>query len=268
VNPLPTAGDIAGFLDQLAPSALAEDWDNTGLLVGRRESVVTDVLTCLTLTPDVATEAIKKGVSLIVTHHPVMFRAVRQLTGDTVEGRMLLALIEAKIAVYSPHTSFDSALQGINQQLAEAFGLLDVRPIRPDAMDEAIGAGRWGHLPEEVSLPVFLATVRSGCSARYLEYSGMNRSTVKTVAVACGAAGEFLDDARQLGCDTFVTGEGRFHSALEARNNGVTLIFTGHYSSERPAVEWLANRIGSEFSEVTSVASVEERDPLELYTDE
>lgn len=262
-----TAGDIAQFMDRLAPLGLAEDWDNTGLLIGHRDSQVTRVMTCLTLTADVAEEAVSSGAELIVTHHPVMFRSVKRLTSDSAEGRMLLSLIEARIAVYSPHTSFDSAAQGVNQQLAEAFGLSQVRPMRESEDDEAVGAGRWGVLPDSVPLESFLATVRSCCSARYLEYACGGRP-VQKVAVACGAAGEFLVDARRVGCDTFVTGEGRFHSALEARTAGISLIFVGHYSSERPAVEWLAKQIGAEFPQLVSSASAVERDPLELFPDE
>ena len=102
-------------------------------------------MTCLTVTPDVAAEAIGKGVQLIVTHHPVLFRATRQITDANSEGGMLLSLIENGIAVYSPHTRFDSAEQGINQQLAAAFGLTGIRPIRPaDAgMHAAEGLGGW-----------------------------------------------------------------------------------------------------------------------------
>ncbi len=113
--------EVLAFLRTFAPSHLAESWDNTGLLVGREQDDVAAVLTCLTLTPEVAQEAIARGVQLIVTHHPVLFRPVQRIAGDTAEGAMLLDLIRAGIAVYSPHTSYDSARAGINQQWAEAL---------------------------------------------------------------------------------------------------------------------------------------------------
>ena len=78
--------EILQVLGQMAPLDLAEGWDNVGLLMGDREQTIGSIMTCLTLTPDVAAEAIREGVSLIVSHHPVMFRPAQQLTRDSTEG--------------------------------------------------------------------------------------------------------------------------------------------------------------------------------------
>src|SRR5579872_5922946 len=116
-------------------------------------------MTCLTLSPDVAREAIERQAGLVVAHHPILFRPVKRLTGDDAEGRMLLDLIAARIAVYSPHTAYDSAPDGINQQLARLLGLVEIEAPqsfkivcfvpRPDlvAVQEAlwsVGAGLIG----------------------------------------------------------------------------------------------------------------------------
>lgn len=127
---MPTVADLVAFLEHFAPLDLAEEWDNVGLLLGNRRHEVSRVLTCLTLTPDVAVEAIEQNASLIVTHHPVLFRPVKRLTSDDAQGKMLLELSAARIAVYSPHTAYDSAAAGINQQLADMLGLTDVAPLR------------------------------------------------------------------------------------------------------------------------------------------
>ncbi|MEZ6062505.1 MAG: Nif3-like dinuclear metal center hexameric protein [Planctomycetaceae bacterium] len=261
-----TVAEIIRFLDEFAPAELAEDWDNAGLLVGRRTASVDRVMTCLTLTSDVAAEAVQERAQLVVTHHPVMFRATRQVTSDTADGDVLLTLIEAGIAVFSPHTRFDSAAEGINQQLAESFGLRQIQAIRESASVAGLGGGRWGKLDADTSLDEFLSCVKQVCGAEYLEFSGERESSVSTVAVACGSAAEFLRDAVRLGCDTFVTGEARFHSALEARAAGVNLVLVGHYSSERPAVERLAEVIGHRFPEIESFASRMESDPLTVYS--
>jgi dinuclear metal center YbgI/SA1388 family protein len=118
------------FLEQWAPRGLAADWDNVGLLLGDRDAEVRRVMTCLTVTPDSAAEAIETGVRLIVTHHPILFRAVKRLTSATPEGRMLLGLIRAGVAVYSPHTAFDNTHGGINDMLAGRLQLRDVAPLR------------------------------------------------------------------------------------------------------------------------------------------
>src|SRR5436190_2060219 len=138
--------DIADFLESFAPSALAESWDNVGLLIGDRVRPVERVMTCLTITPESAAEAVAELANLIVTHHPLPFRPQNRLTTDTPDGRLLLQLIEAGIAVYSPHTAFDSAAAGINQRLATGLGLLDIDVLVP-AAQPPLGAGRYGKLP-------------------------------------------------------------------------------------------------------------------------
>jgi dinuclear metal center YbgI/SA1388 family protein len=125
-----TVAAVVDFLKQFAPTRLAADWDNVGLLLGDAGAEVRRVMTCLTVTPEVAAEAAESGAQLIVTHHPVLFRPVKRLTTATPEGRTLLALIRAGVAVYSPHTAFDNTSGGINDILARRLGLTEVRPLR------------------------------------------------------------------------------------------------------------------------------------------
>ncbi len=261
----PTVGDICSHLELFAPLRLAEAWDNTGLLLGRTDVPVHKLLTCLTLTEQVAWEAAGFSAQMIITHHPLFFRAARGLTGKTAEGRTVLTLAEHGIAVYSPHTAFDSAASGINQQLATSLGLVNIAPLRPSESDRSIGGGRFGFLPEPLCRPEFLRRVASVTGARWLEWCQSGPETIQQVAVACGAGGEFLPDAVQLGCDTFVTGETRFHGVLEAQAAGVNLVLAGHYSSERPAVEQLANRMAEWFPMVICKAALSEQNPLQLF---
>ena len=126
-----TVRQICQWLQELAPLTLAEDWDNVGLLLGDEATEVTRTLTCLTLTPDVADEAIQIGARLVITHHPLLFKPVKKLNGSTGEGRMVLKLLRHGVAVYSPHTAYDNAPTGVNQQLAELLELTDIAPLRP-----------------------------------------------------------------------------------------------------------------------------------------
>ncbi len=105
---MPTVAAVAEYLESFAPARLAADWDNVGLLLGDRAASVERVMTCLTVTPESAAEAIDERAGLIVTHHPFPFHAVRRVTSDDAAGRMLLALAAARIAIHSPHTAFDS----------------------------------------------------------------------------------------------------------------------------------------------------------------
>src|SRR5216683_240237 len=98
---------ILDYLEQFAPLSLAAEWDNVGLLLGDRSAPIQRVMTCLTVTPETAAEAVDENAQLIVTHHPILFRPIQRLTSATPEGRMLLALAKAGVAVYSPHTASD-----------------------------------------------------------------------------------------------------------------------------------------------------------------
>lgn len=143
------------------------------------------MLTCLSLTPEVAQEAVSRGVQLIVTHHPVLFRPVQRIAGDSAEGAMLLDLIRAGIGVYSPHTSYDSAYEGINQQWAEALQLASIAPLRLLGEGESAepGAGRWGFLHHPVSLAVFVDIVKQTPDVAHTQYVGEPNRHVQCVAI-------------------------------------------------------------------------------------
>jgi dinuclear metal center YbgI/SA1388 family protein len=258
-----TISAIAGFLEDFAPVRLAAEWDNVGLLVGDARRSVQRVMTCLTVTPQSVAEAVQEKAELIVTHHPFPFREMKRITSETSEGRMLLELIAARIAVYSPHTAFDSARSGINQRLAEGLGLADVGPLEADSTDTKIGAGRYGFPEGATTLGGVAARVKDFLNLSGVHIVGSASMPVRAVAVACGSGGEFLEAARRAGCDCFVTGEARFHTCLEAESLGIGLILAGHFASERFAVERLAELLAAQFPAASVWACRMERDPLQ-----
>jgi dinuclear metal center YbgI/SA1388 family protein len=257
-----SVADVTQFLNAFAPPALAESWDNVGLLVGRAEQPVERVMTCLTITPASAREAVEQRANLIVSHHPLPFRPLKRLTCENGEGRLLLELIENKIAVFSPHTAFDSAERGINQRLAEALELEEAAPLVP-GVEAGQGAGRQGRLPAPLSLTDFTAKVQTALALAHIQVVGPLDRAVRRVGVACGSAGEFIEPASEAGCDCLVTGEVRFHGCLEAEALGIALVLTGHYASERFAVEELAVVLATQFPSLSVWASKREQDPLQ-----
>ena len=260
---------LCRFLDEFAPAGLAEEWVNVGLLVGHRDRPVRKLMTCLTITPASLAEAVETQVDLIVTHHPLPFRAVKRITGDTVVGRLLLSLAEARIAVYSPHTAFDSAAGGINQRLADGLELSEVRPLvaKPLASgaggegETDLGAGRVGRVSSPLTWDEFAARVKQFLRLDRLQVVPTNRA-IERVAVACGSAGELLEPALRAGCDALVLGETNFHTCLEAEALGIGLVLTGHFASERFGVEQLAVLLARQFPAAHVWASRREADPL------
>lgn len=125
-----TVRDLVAFLHTFAPLGLAAEWDNVGLLLGQADAPAQRILTCLTVTPEVVAEAVAERADAIVSHHPILFRPTKRLNSDTAEGRLLLPLLRAGVAVYSPHTAYDNTRGGINDQLAGLLGLREVTALR------------------------------------------------------------------------------------------------------------------------------------------
>ncbi len=271
---------VCGQLAQIAPLRLAESWDNVGLLVGDRNRSVAKIMTCLTVTPNVVKESIREGVDLIVTHHPLPFKAVQRITTDTIAGGMLLRLIAAGTAIYSAHTAFDSAADGINQMWAELLGLHSVEPLiaasveSDSAGSEGSGAGsgidgsgmdgcgRFGRLHQPEQLGHLVARAAAAVGAAAPRRVGGADQLVTKVALACGSGGSFLAAARRRGCDAMITGEATFHTCLEAESLGIGLGLLGHYPSERFAMERLAQTLSDEFPDLAVWPSREEQDPV------
>ena len=251
---------VTNFLGQIAPLGLAEDWDNVGLLVGDPLQPARRVMTCLTVTPNVVAEAVEGKADLIVTHHPMPFHAVKRLTPETPTGRMLLDLISARIAVYSAHTAFDSAPNGINQRLARGLDLRGVFPLV--FSQEGLGTGRIGWLEDPTPLGEVAESVKQFLKLESIQIVGDPGKSVRLMAVACGAAGELLENARQAHCDAMLLGETRYHTYLEAEAFGIGLILPGHYASERFGMECLADVLTADFSNLEVWSSRSEYDPV------
>jgi dinuclear metal center YbgI/SA1388 family protein len=215
------------------------------------------------VTDETVAEALTHQASLVVSHHPLPFRPLARITTTTPEGRCLLGLAAAGIAIYSPHTAFDSAVDGINQQWASALKLTDVAPlaVSPDG-PAGTGAGRCGKAASGTTLGTLASQVKQFLRISHVQLVGAPERTAERVGIACGSAGELHAAARLARCDCLITGEARFHACLEALATDLSLILVGHYASERFGVEQLAERLQREFPQLAVWASRDERDPL------
>ena len=215
-------------------------------------------------------EAIESKVNLIIAHHPLPFKPLAKLTSDTIPGEMLLRLIGNSIAVYSAHTAFDSAADGINARWAELIGLQDAAPliasIREDAVQEmsADGSGRMGRFESPRPLGQVVSQAAKAVGEANPRIVGSPEMPISKVAIGCGSGGSFLAAAKRQGCNMLLTGEATFHTCLEARSMGIGLGLLGHYSSERFAMERLAKQLGDEIDAIEVWASKNESDPLQM----
>lgn len=241
---MPTVNEIRNYCLSLAPKDWKEEWDNVGLLCGRMGRSVSRVLVALDVTMAVAREAAGWGAELIVSHHPLLF-STGCLSNETPEGALLLYLAQNDIAVISLHTNLDSAPGGVNDCLARRLGLQEIRTFT----GEDHGIGRIGTVPEQ-RLADFAAFVRARLGAGGVRYADGGRP-VQRVAVGGGACMDFLPRAMAAGCDTFVTGDVKYHQFQRAAALGVNLIDAGHFPTEDPVCKELCKRLEGEFPGLT-----------------
>lgn len=226
-----TVSDIEKLVGGLAPYELAEEWDNVGLLLGCSAAPVTRVLTALDLSQGVVDEAKALGAQLIVTHHPIMFSARKRITDADREGRLILELARAGISLIAAHTNLDSAPGGVNDTLMQLMGAEDVR---------GEGCVRVGSLPQGMTLGRLAERAQQKLHGPVRVY-GAADTPVHVLGCCSGGGGEFYAQAKALGADCFLTGEIRHHEALDAAACGVCVLEAGHFETENPVCEVLAN---------------------------
>lgn len=264
-----TLADVTTVLEAIAPLRLAADWDAVGLLIGSRRATISRVMTCLTLTEPVAHEAVREGVDMIVSHHPLPFRPVGRITDGSATGRVLLDLLGSGIAVWSSHTAWDSAAGGINHQLAEFMQLTHAMPLEPDAIDPTVGVGRVGEAQAGMtvtdlaqSLMKSLVAADPSVTLAGCQIAGEATRTAGRVGIVCGSGGEMVAAVQAAGCATLVTGEIKLHDAFAATAAGVSVVAVGHHASERFSMGVLATRLAARVPGLTCFASQADVDPL------
>lgn len=236
-----TVNDIAQMMDSIAPPVLAEEWDNVGLLIGRGNAVVKKLMITLDLSPDVLKQAFEQNVRMIITHHPVIFDSVKQLTENTWQQKLLLDCAENKIAVYSAHTSLDSVLGGVSDVLAEALDLKQTEVLMSRVGSDA-GIGRVGELSATVTLDEFIEKIKRVLKLDVIAVGNAGKP-VRRVALCGGSGADLVDIALSVGADTFITGDVKYHVAQKAVFNGLNIIDATHQATELPVINMLADRI-------------------------
>ncbi len=233
--------EIVSALEQFAPLPLQESYDNAGLQLGLTDAEATGALLCLDVTEAVIDEAIALGYNLVVSHHPLLFRGVKSITGRDYVGRCLMKAIKNDIVLYAAHTNLDNAPGGVNFTIAAKLGLTDVRFLSPLAGGgQEGGSGIVGTLPDWETETDFLRRVKKVFEVGCVKHSRMTGRQIRTVAV-CGGAGAFLiPDAVAASADAFITGEIRYHEYF-GHEKELLLAEIGHYESEQYTRQLLAD---------------------------
>lgn len=230
-----TVREIYQWIDTIAPFATQESFDNAGLLVGLMDTPVTGIHVALDVTEAVLDEAETLGANLLITHHPMLFSARKNMREDDVEGRLLCRMIRNRMSLIACHTNWDQAVGGINDTLAQVLGLTEV---------QGTGYLRTGHLPRPLSLNELVDHVTHALrtTVRVLGKQ-VALKDVTTIGVVGGSGGEFWMDAKKTGVQVFLTGEMHHHEALNMVASGLIGLECGHFATEEPGIFALANAL-------------------------
>ena len=233
--------NITEIMNRIAPRQLAEEWDNPGLLVGSFSAEVEKIFVCLDITEETVQNAVDFGANLIIAHHPVIFRAVKNFRTDLPLGNKLSTLIKNDIAVFAAHTNLDSVEGGVNDVLAEKLGLVDVKTF-----GEEFSLGRIGYLPNKMDAENFAKHVAKVLNVDAVRLIDAGNFEIEKVGLCGGAGSEFISKAKFLGAQAFVTGDVKYHEAQSAIENKIHVVDAGHFATEFPIVHVLAEKLKAE----------------------
>ena len=260
--------EIKSFLEGMAPLAVQESWDNSGLQIGCSDKDIHKVMICLDLTEAVLDEAEAIGADLVISHHPLIFKGLKSISGSTYQERCVRKAILSDIAVYSAHTSLDNILGGVNHKIASLLGLSSLRWLDSGESAETLagtcagsGSGLIGELPQPVPVEEFLHSVKEKFGVKALKYSPVAAGTTIRRVALCGGSGAFLlPKAVEMGADCFISGEFHYHDYFDP---GTLLIELGHYESEQFTQDLLKESLERAFPELEIVKTSVNTNPQE-----
>ena len=259
-------------LEKFAPLPLQESWDNAGLQIGLTEAEVSGALLCLDVTEAIIDEAVAKGCNLVVSHHPLLFRGLKQVSDANDVQRTVRKAILNNVAVVSMHTNLDNARGGVNFKIAERLGLqrvhfgLESWPLSAEEPLSTLSSGQWvmGELPQPMVACDFVLHVKKQMDAECAMCNQLLRRSITKVAI-CGGAGDFLlDEVIAHNADAFITGEMHYHQYF-GHEQQIQLCVIGHYESEHFTTEIFRDIIQKECPDVRTEIAETNTNPIHYY---
>lgn len=253
--------EVIEKLESLSPAAFAEEWDNIGLLAGRRDKEVRTVYIALDATDAVIGEAVRLGADLLLTHHPLIFKKMSRVNTDDFIGRRVCELIRNDISYYAMHTNFD--VMGMADAAADELSLKDRRVLDVTYEDDISkeGCGRVGELKDSMRVEALAGLVKEKFHVPNVRVFGDLDSPVRTVAVMPGSGGGFIQDALAAGADAMITGDVGHHEGIDAVAQGLAVIDAGHYGIEKLFISYMEEFMKRELPGV-QIYKAEIREPF------
>lgn len=229
-----TVEKIYNYIDSIAPFNTAEEWDNSGLLVGDKTAKISKILFALDITSDVINQAVECGDELIITHHPIIFKPVSDVLSDS----LIYKLIKNNISIICAHTNYDKAINGVNDILCKTVGFDSFSKIESTCLNVA-------EFNSEIFADDFVKQVKRSLGGS-VRFNSINNK-IKKVAVCSGSGSDYLELTKELNCDALLTGDASHHAFLDADEMDVLLVAAGHFETEMISIEPLMNKIKNQF---------------------
>lgn len=226
------AKEIIKILEEKFPPSNAEEWDNVGLLVGDANKEIKKIQFSIDATLEAIENAIENKVDMIVTHHPIIFRAIKSVKEQDILGKKIRKLIKNDINVYSIHTNLDSTIEGLNDYVLQKLGIENSK-ILDFNIENNCGIGRLYNLETEKTLEEYIAFLKEKLSIKNIRVVSKDLKTrIKKIVLINGSAMSYWREAKNKNVDLFITGDISYHEALDAQEAGLNIIDFGHYESE------------------------------------
>ena len=255
--------DIAEAIEKFAPKSLQESYDNAGLQVGDPDAPVSAALLCLDVNEDVLKEAKSRECNLIISHHPLIFKGLKQLTGASQVQRLVMAALRENIAVYSAHTNLDSVWDGVSHEIARRLSVKNLEILEPQPLNPKAGLGVVGNITPLPKIE-FLRKIKDTFNVAALRYSAQSPGlVVRRVAVCGGAGASLINSAISAKADILVTGDVKYHD-FTSFGSEIIIADIGHYESELCSRDILSRVIREKFPELTIYLSDSESNPIKI----
>ena len=223
--------EIIKILENYAPLENAEEWDNSGWQIFLGNDYTTKVLICLTVTEDIINQAEELGCNLIISHHPVIFKPLKN-----IRDAKIIKAIQRGIQIYSLHTNCDKTKNGTSDLIAEKLNLKKVASLNDFV--------RVGLTQRIMTLDELISYVKLAFNVERIKLiNNTNLKKIKTIAVCAGAGAEFIKDIQKYNIDAYITSEVKYHDALDSKH--LAILDIGHFESEKPFVEEIKNLLES-----------------------
>jgi dinuclear metal center YbgI/SA1388 family protein len=242
--------EIIEMLETLSPVNFAEEWDNIGLLAGRRDKDVDSVYITLDATDEVIEDAIGVGADMLISHHPLIFKKMGRIDTDDFIGRRVYNLIRNDISYYAMHTNFD--VMGMADAAADELGLRNRQVLDVTYEDDISkeGCGRVGNLRNCMSVEELAKLVKLKFNVPNVRVFGDLGDIVKVAAIIPGSGGSFINNALNMGADVIITGDISHHEGIDAVARGLVVIDAGHYGIEKLFIPYMEEFIKRELPSI------------------